>query len=299
MIDDNLQILDVTRTHSSIIPYFFPSARDLKSTAAIFAAVHENAPNALLGVALLAAPFGTELPPFLFDIKVLDQWRNQGIGNKLVEHVIDTAKKLHAPALKTLEPVRNNIAESMLQSRDFRSISSTATYSFSLQQSFTIFSQTIKALYADSRIPSEIDIIPYDSVREYEEISSLCNQEFGLLTHGHLKAAGKYPSKDWDYSDSAIFRHQGKLIGAWGVGKKKNTAVFDPLLIAQDRRNTWVFPFIIHTVLGRLLDAGIEGGMAQIHQDNAKMVAIMQRIGAKKSEVEYLYELNLEYSGDP
>jgi len=58
-----------------------------------------------------------------------------------------------------------------------------------------------------------------------------------------------------------------------------------------------VFPLVIHRVLGKLLASGIAHGVAQIHQDNAKMIALMKRIGAQSLKVEHLYELPLEYSG--
>jgi len=297
MARDALFIVDITSTHSALIPSFFPAARDLKQGAAIYAAINADDPGTLLGAALLAAPGAIEAPPFLCDIFVLEQWRNHGVGQALIRYLIDTARKLRAPALRLLNPIENSGVGAMLERHGFNNVRSTRSYCFSLLENFSMFDELLQASQLAARIPDKIEMLPYSSSREYAQLSKLCQQEFGLLTHGHLKASGQYPADGRNYRHSTIFKQESRLIGAWGVGTKERTAVFDPLLIAPEKRSSWVFPLVIHRVLGKLLASGIAHGVAQIHQDNAKMIALMKRIGAQSLKVEHLYELPLEYSG--
>ena len=296
MVNQNLRIIDITCTHSQAIPYLFHTARDLKTTPALYAVVHDESPANPLGYALLASPLGSERIAYQFDIRMLEEKHCPGADDKLVAHVLYTAQRLRAPALQILTPVSNDDChQQLLERHQFRSIRRTLTYKFGLNGAFAIFKDKVECLQAAGRIPEQIDAIPYSTAAYADELSAHCNAAFGLLTHGHLRALGHYPAEGQDYSYSTQIRAMGQLVGAWGIGIHGDTATFDPLLIATPYRNTWGFAYVIHNSLRRLLAAGVTGGIAQIHETNTKMHALMKRIGADSTDIEHLYEFSFQY----
>jgi len=284
---------EVTRSHGALIPYLFPQARDFKATPALYAAFAVEAPDCLLGMALLSSPIGAEDPAFRFGLEVMAPWRNQGIGAQLLRHVIEVADSLNAPALRNMQPVRSAPAHRLMKRFGFSPLRMTVSHAFPLDTAFGIFDRQLDNLLSAGRIPSAVSSAAYSENKDDHALSALCRKEFGALTHGHLEALGEYPAPDKDYAFSRAFWLDGHLLGAWAVAVKNGTATFDPLLIAPGKRNTWVFTYVIHSVLQELLRHGINQGCAQIHQDNLKMMSLMHRIGAKAAGIDTLYELAL------
>lgn len=285
-------VQDVTSSHSAIIPYVFPEARDLKFAPALYAACRRNAPHAVLGVALLSSPAGSEDPAFRFGLEVFEHSEELLVSALLLQHLIETASMLRAPSLRNIQPVRTEAGRALMDRFGFALLRQTVAHEFPLDRLFEIFERQIISLQSSGRIPSGILSGPYSDGEE-NEISALCRKEFGALTYGHLEAIGEHPAGEKDYSYSRAFRLDGILLGALGVALKNGDATFDPLLIAPGRRNTWVFTYVIHSVLKQLVELGIERGRAQIHQDNLKMMALMNRIRAQAVGIDALYQLEL------
>lgn len=287
---------EVTRSHGALVPYLFPQARDVKATPALFAAFAADRPDSLLGLALLSSPIGAEDSAFRFGLEVMAPWRNQGIGAQLLRHVIEVADSLNAPSLRNMQPVRSTLAHRLLTRFGFSPLRMTVSHEFPLDTAFVIFDRQLDNLLSAGRIPSAVSSAAYAENKDDHALSALCRKEFGSLTYGHLEALGEYPAPDKDYSFSRAFWLDGNLLGAWAVAVKNGTATFDPLLIAPGKRNTWVFTYVIHSVLQELIRHGVNQGGAQIHQDNLKMMSLMRRIGAKAAGVDTLYELALPRS---
>ena len=290
MLND-IVILEATSQYSKVIPYLFPEARDLKTSPTIYIAFHRsNSKMTFTGAAILASPLGFEDPSYKFSIQVLNPWKGFGIGNSLLDHVINEARILHAPAIRNLQPVSGCVPNSMLINRRFSLLRNTITHKFELKKLFLNLEETMGNLKNKGRMPTNVKSSPYLEDKEHE-ISKLCMKEFGSLTHGHLKSLGQYPSEGVDYSFSRSFLYGKEFVGSLGVGVIENVAVFDPLLIANGRRNSWAFTLIIHTILEELINNGIENGVAQVHEDNKKIMALMKRVDAESSDVESLHEL--------
>jgi len=288
-------IKEVTARYSSLIPQLFPEVRDVKTTPALFAAFNSHDRNSnpeILGFAILASPLPIEPPDYKFSLHVLKTKRGDGVGDALLRFIISEAQNLFAPSLINLQPVIRVAQHQLLKKYNFSQVRKTITYEFNLEQAYNIFHDAILQLKEKERIPDNVIVSPYDE-SESHDISKLCLEEFGALTTGHLVSLGTYPAGKADHSFSRSFRLNEELLGAWGVGVEDGVALFDPLLIARSKRNTWVFAFVIYSVLSGLLTAGITLGRALVHADNKKIVAIMKRIGAASSNEISLYKLNL------
>ncbi len=74
---------------------------------------------------------------------------------------------------------------------------------------------------------------------------------------------------------------------------ENNQAIFDPLLVAEGKRNTWVFTYLVYSVVKDLIASGVVDGNALVHADNRKIMALMQKIGAKMGKEDALYRLDL------
>lgn len=288
-----VKVEEVTRSHGELVPYLFPEARDARVLPALYAAFSAEAPQDLLGMALLSSPVGTEDPAFRVALHVMEAWRRRGIGAQLLAHVIEVADCLRAPALRNMQPARSDAAHKLMRRFGFHARRMTIGHEFLLDTALSIFGRQLDMLQSAGRIPCGIVATPYAEGTGRHPLSSLCKSAFGTLTHGHLEAMGEYPAPGKDYSFSRAFWLDGKLLGAWAAAVKDGVATFDPLLIAPEKRNTWVFTHVIHSVLQELARHGIRRGYAQIHQDNLKMMAVMCRVGAKAVDAATLYELAL------
>jgi hypothetical protein len=282
------QVLDVTHTHSALIPYLFPDARDLKTTAALFALATGPDPERTTAFALLAAPLGMEDSAYCCDIHV-DTIGASPAVDILLEHLLNQARSLRAPALECLRPFAAGKLAERLMRHGFRSRMRTIRYGFSLPAALAVFRAALMAIRCTGRVPDHVERIAYSSPVHSTALSDLCQREFGLLTHGHLRALGLYPAAGYDHGLSSAYRYKADLIGAWGIGTRDDCALFDPLLIVPGWRNTWVFPYVIADSLERLVAAGITQGTAQIHGTNRKMLAVMERIGAQVLGTEDFY----------
>jgi GNAT superfamily N-acetyltransferase len=287
-----IHVRDVTRSHSALIPSLFPDARDVKATPALYAAFDTPDGAQPAGFALLCSPTGAEHPCFRFAVVVAEHARRRGIGAALTSHVTDTARLLRAPSLRSLVPVISDASHQLMAGAGFKQLRRTLVYEFNLAASLKVTDAQLVQLEQDGRIPAGISSDPYRDNQSYD-LSAICQRSFGLLTHGHQEALGEYPSPGTDHSHARAFRLNGALIGAWGVAVRDGTAVFDPLLIAEDKRSTWAFSFVTGTVLRGLVAHGVENGLAKIHEDNRKMNAVMRRFGTRVTGVETLYELAL------
>lgn len=290
-----IQVRDVTRSHSALIPSLFPDARDTKATPALYAAFDTADSSQPLGFALLCSPIGSEHPCFRFAVVVAEHARRRGIGAALTQQVIDTARTLRAPSLRPLVPVMSDAGHQLMARAGFKQLRRTLVFEFNLAASLKVADAQLVQLEQDGRIPAGISNDPYRDSQAYD-LSAMCQRSFGMLTHGHLEALGEYPSPGTDLTHARAFRLNGALIGAWGVVVRDGTAVFDPLLIAEDKRSTWAFSFVTGTVLRTLVASGVTQGLTKIHEDNRKMIVVMRRFGTRVTGVETLYEL--AFAGD-
>ncbi|MCC6070242.1 GNAT family N-acetyltransferase [Massilia sp. GCM10020059] len=291
-----IHVRDVTRSHSALIPSLFPDARDVKATPALYAAFDTPDGAQPAGFALLCSPTGAEHPCFRFAVVVAEHARRRGIGAALTQHVADTARTLRAPSLRPLVPVMSDGGHQLMARAGFKQLRRTLVFEFSLAASLKVMDAQLMQLEHAGRVPAGISSDPYRD-NQAHDLSAMCQRSFGMLTHGHLEAMGEYPAPGADLSHARAFRLDGTLIGAWGVVVRAGTAVFDPLLIAEDKRSTWAFPFVTATVLRTLVAGGVTHGLAKIHEDNRKMIAVMGRFGTEVTGVDTLYELAL--AGDP
>ena len=281
-------IRDLTTTHSHLIPYFFPESRDIKTTASLFGVI-EGAAD-LKGLAILAPPAAGADPHFSCDIHVFDPWRHQGYEGALYDYVIDLSKQLFAPGVKMLRAVSDGAEKVLLESKGFEVIRVTNNFSFSIAKAHNIFNLTLSRLEGAGRIPDNYRICPYS--QGGEAISELCFQEFGLLTHGHLKAVGQYSSGEEDMDYALCIFYRDELVGGLGVSVLGGVATFDPLLVSPSYRDSWAFTVIAHKALKKLLADGVSLGFVQVHQDNRKIMALMARLEANKVGEQALYSIN-------
>lgn len=287
-----IHVRDVTRSHSALIPSLFPDARDVKATPALFAAFDTPASSQPSGFALLCSPTGAEHPSYRFAVAVAEHARRRGVGAALTQHIADTAATLRAPSLRPLVPVSSEAGHQLMARCGFRQLRRTLVFEFDLAQSLKVADVPLLQFEQEGRIPAGISNDPYRDNPAYD-LSAMCQRSFGMLTHGHLEAMGEYPAPGADLSHARAFRLNGTLIGAWGVVVRGATAVFDPLLIAEDKRSTWAFTYVTGTVLRALVASGVTNGLTKIHEDNRKMIVVMRRFGTRVTGVETLYELAL------
>lgn len=287
-----IHVRDVTRSHSALIPSLFPDARDVKATPALYAAFDTPQSAQPAGFALLCSPTGAEHPCFRFAVIVAEHARRRGIGAALTRHVTDTARMLRAPTLRPLLPVLSDAGHRLMAHAGFKQLRRTLVFEFKLAESLKVIEAQLMPLEQDGRIPAGISNNPYCDDQAHD-LSAMCQRSFGMLTHGHLESLGEYPSPGADLSHARAFRLNGVLVGAWGVVVRQDTAVFDPLLIAEDKRSTWAFSFVTGTVLRELVASGVTNGLTKIHEDNRKMIVVMRRFGTRVTGVETLYELAL------
>jgi GNAT superfamily N-acetyltransferase len=287
-----IQVRDVTRSHSALIPSLFPDARDTKATPALYAAFDTPDSSQPAGFALLCSPSGAEHPCFRFAVVVAEHARRRGVGAALTQYAADTARMLRAPSLRPLAPVSSDAGHQLMERAGFKQIRRTLAFEFDLANSLEVVDGPLVQLEQDGRVPAGIESGPYRDNHAYD-LSAMCQRSFGMLTHGHLEALGEYPSPGADLSHARAFRLNGALVGAWGVVVRDGTAIFDPLLIAEDKRNTWTFTYVTATVLRALVVNGVKHGRAKVHEDNRKMMAVMRRFGNRVIGSETLYELAL------
>lgn len=295
---DRIQFIDVTHSHSWLIAARFPEARDAKIQPTLFAAVDTAEQNRVVGLALVVSPIWSESCAYRFALDIPNSQNEDGIERLLLEHIIAVAKQHRAPALRNWRPVRLPEAHRLMQAFGFEPIRSTVTHEFLLATAYQIFHAEIERLYASGKIRAGVCCQQYEE-GEARQISSLCRAEFGALTYGHLEAIGEYPAPRKDVSFARSFWIDGKLIGAWGVAVQDEIAVFDPLLIARNWRNTWAFTYIVHSVLQNLVHHQVGYGRAAVHQDNRKVMAVMSRINASVVSTDTLYELKPIAANNP
>lgn len=287
-----IHVRDVTRSHSALIPSLFPDARDVKATPALYAAFDSPDGVQPTGFALLCSPTGAEHPCYRFAVIVAEHARRRGIGAALTRHVSGTARTLRAPSLRPLVPVISDAGHRLMANAGFKQLRRTLVFEFKLAESLKVVDAQLVPLEQDGRIPAGISSDPYCDNRAHD-LSAMCQRSFGMLTHGHLESLGEYPSPGADLSHARAFRLNGVLVGAWGVVVRDGTAVFDPLLISEDKRSTWAFSFVTGTVLRALVASGVTNGLTKIHEDNRKMIVVMRRFGTRVTGVETLYDLAL------
>lgn len=291
-----LSISDVTVSHSELIPHLFPDARDLKSAPALYLATDSGSPERYLGAALLAAPGEFEAPDFITDIAVAEHCGYPAVGGILLRHVIQIARQLQAPGLRTLTPARTDSANNLCQQFGFAAARKTRHYLVDLTAALGAAEQVLRALRQKVKLPGENEISALP-VGKDEALESLCVDVFGLVTHGLLRASGEYSSEGLDYSCSTKLVHRGQLVGCLVAGLEKEKAIFDPLLISPGFRGAWAFPMLISLTVKKILQRGIETGLATVHEDNRRMMAFMERLEARPLACETLYRLDFTETG--
>lgn len=295
---EQIRFVDVTRSHSWLIASRFPEARDAKVQPILYAALDITDQSRVVGLALVVSPIWSESSAYRFALDIPNGHDKDVVERLLLEHVISVARQHRAPAIRNWRPVRLPTSHRQMQALGFKPIRHTVTHEFSLTTACQIFQVEIDRLHASGKIRAGVVCQPYNE-GEAREISSLCRAEFGALTYGHQEAIGEYPASRKDLSFARSFWLNGKLIGAWGVAVEDGTAVFDPLLIARNWRNTWAFTYMVHTVLQKLLEHRVVYGRAAVHQDNHKVMAVMSRINASVVSTDTLYELKLLTASNP
>lgn len=65
-------------------------------------------------------PFGKNQYSFLSGFHVADKVRNQGVGKKLLDYILDRARKLEHPSMSLYVHKDNLIARQLYESRGFR-----------------------------------------------------------------------------------------------------------------------------------------------------------------------------------
>ena len=290
----SIEVREVTRTHSALIPSVFPDARDVKATPALYAAFQGPA---MLGFALLCSPTGAEHPAYRFAIAVAPPARRGGVATALLRHLVDTARALRAPALRPLTPVEGEAGHALMARFGFQPLRRTLAFEFDFDKAADYFDIQHHHLEASGRLPRGLSEEPYRD-NAARDLSTLCMREFGILTSGHLEACGAYPAPGADISHARAFRVNGVLAGALGIVVRDGVATLDPLLIAPGKRNTWVFTHIIHSTLQRLAAAGCKYATAGIHEDNTMVLALARRFRARQVGAASLYQLPLHPEGD-
>lgn len=285
----SIEVRDVTRTHSALIPFLFHEARDVKATPALYAAFEGSA---LLGFALLASPTGAEHPAYRFSLVVAQQMRRRGVASAMLGHLVETARTMRAPSLRPLSPVDNDIAHKLMARFGFMPLRRTLTFEFDLVKAFGYVDVQHHHLEVSGRLPAGLTDEPYrdDASRD---LSRLCVREFGILTHGHLEACGEYPAPGADIRHARALRIDGVLVAAMGVVVRDGIAILDPLLVVPGKRNTWAFTHILHSVLRRVTGVGCQRGIAIIHEDNTPVLSLARRFSPGPSASACLYELPL------
>lgn len=291
----SIDVRDVTRTHSALIPFVFPHARDVKATPALYAACDGAE---LLGFALLCSPTGAEHPAFRFAVAVAPPMRGRGAGAALLSHLIDTARTLSAPALRPLAPVDSQPGHALMSRFGFTALRRTLSIEFDFNKGLDYFDVQHHHLAVSGRLPAGLADEPYRDNAE-RDLSALCARELGIFTHGHLEACGEYPAGDADTSHSRAFRVDGVLVGAIGVAVRHGVATFDPLLVVPARRNTWVFTHIMHSTISRLARAGCTRAVAEVNDDNPLVLPLARRFRTGQDGVSTLYELPLACASEP
>jgi hypothetical protein len=297
---EGLLIKDVTVSHSAAIPVLFPNARDLKIAPLLFGAFKKSKhfpSGKILGIAILASPLESDRPDYHVSFKALEKHESDCVRERLLKHVIEYAGYLNAPSLINLETILEAGDHELLKKHGFSQIRSTIHCQFNLNKGFKFFATTFQKLKQKESVPMGLEVRPYEE-ENGREISKLCIQSFGAMTHGHLKSLGIYPQGVSDFSYSRSFWIKQKLLGAWGVSVENNQAIFDPLLVAEGKRNTWVFTYLVYSVVKDLIASGVVDGNALVHADNRKIMALMQKIGAKMGKEDALYRLDLTQGED-
>lgn len=290
----SIDVRDVTRTHSALIAFLFPEARDVKATPALYAACEGTA---LLGFALLCSPTGAEDPAYRFSLVVAPQMRRRGAASAMLGHLIETARILRAPSLRPLMPVDSDIGHKLMTRFGFMPLRRTLTFEFDLEKGYGYFDVRHHHLEVSGRLPAGLTDEPYrdDASRD---LSRLCVRELGILTTGHLEACGEYPAPGADISHARAFRINGELAGALGIVVRDGTATMDPLLVVPGRRNTWAFTHILHSTASRLLKQGCKRGIAVIHEDNQAALSLARRFSPGPSGSACLYQLPLSCASE-
>lgn len=290
---ESIDVRDVTRTHSALIPSVFPNARDVKATPALYAAFQGPA---LLGLALLCSPTGAEHPAYRFALAVAPAARRKGVATALLRRLLDTARTLRAPSLRPLMPVDSAAGEALMARFGFQPLRRTLAFEIDFDKAADYYDIQHHHLEVAGRLPRGLADEPYRDNAE-RDLSALCVREFGILTHGHLEACGAYPAPGADISVARAFRVNGVLAGAFGIVIRDGVATLDPLLVAPGKRNTWAITHIIHSTLRRLAAAGCKRGVADINEDNTMALALVRRFRGRQTGAAVLYELPLSGEG--
>ena len=285
----SIDVRDVTRTHSALIPSLFPDARDIKATPALYAAYQGPA---LLGFALLCSPAGVEHPCYRFALAVAPAARKRGIGSTLLNHVVSIATTLHAPSLRPLAAIDNEAGHALMARYGFQPLRRTLSLEFDFDHAAEYLDIQHHHLEVRGRLPRDLVDGPYRDNAQ-RDLSTLCVREFGILTHGHLEACGAYPAPGADISHSRALRVNGILAGAIGIVLRNNVARLDPLLIAPGKRHSWALIHMLHTASRSLAANGCKRVVADIHEDNTTLLTMTRRFRARQVGVATQYELPL------
>ncbi len=284
-----MRIAEVTAAHGDLIAHRFPHARDVSTLGALYEARLGGAGGPVVGFGFLAGPAPHEPPYFRGAVHIEPQFRGRGHGRRLARYLVAMADRLGAPALRPLEPIRDDKSDRLLACLGFHEVSGSTLYSFCIGKPLEIASRVVGAIDRRGR-STDFSFLPYEKAPQ-EPVERLCMAGFGALTHGHMKAAGQYaPARGEDASQSLALMKGNELAAALGVVVRNATARFDPLLIAPKYQNGPAFAAIITEMCRRLLARGVTGGEAEIHDGNAKMLTFVRRLDARAGARSRLFE---------
>lgn len=286
-----MNIIDITLSHSELIPHYLPTARDLKHRPALYAAVSVEKPENILGLAILSAPQGTGNGYFLADVHIIEACSDNNIAVALLTYITEIAKNLSAPGIQMLDSVLASSDYSTFEHCGFSCVRKTINYRFDIKNALALIDKTMRVIEQAKRIPKNAQLMAY--TKGAKALDDLCHKEFGLLTHGHLKAMSMYSTEDKDYSFSRCCLLDGQLVAGMGVGINKGVAYIDPLLVSSGQRNSWAFSYIIYHVLSKLVTNNVTLIDALVHEDNQKMMRLMQKFSATKVDAELFFVKHL------
>lgn len=273
---DGASFHDVTLTHGSLVPWVFPSVRDVKLPGSLYFVTERAVPEKPIAIAYLASPFATERPDFVCDYYLFDEKGQEDILALTIKGLKDLARQYNAPSLRVMKPVTTAWEARVLEREQFYVELESIQFAFSATYALGYIKQQLQTRFTQQSLPDDVKVVDYGGPLR-DQISKLCVKEFGAMTHGHMGALGQLDD-GMDHSFSRAVSLKGQLVSSLGVGVKGKLAIFEPLLISPDVRGSWAFPFVVNQVLTRVVESGVEDARALIHSSNKKIMNFMQHL---------------------
>jgi GNAT superfamily N-acetyltransferase len=229
--------------------------------------------------------------------RVARPYRRQGIGNALLNYVIDAARRCDLHVIQTChDPIREPDVDPFLIHRGFQSDDRLSTYQFDAAP-LTEFTCTLRDwLIERGEVPADHQLVPLQEPM-LEEVAQLHAQYIGgtqATLLAHLKRVINGPTAE----DNRVLLVGQQIVGAVLGEIKDGLSRADVTLVKPDYRggttqSGWAQAVLLAHSLERAQTLGATRAQFSCLSNNRPMMRLVKRLNAKPVSVEELHLLRL------